>query len=182
MPHNNIIAGETESDIWKVIADQLEAKEGNADYSAQFAASKHTVTMDIDITVDEEDPEDEPGTSFRAVVPDHVTFRFRIVKQNLKHDIAKLFGMQDVVIGHRDFDRKFLVQSNDAGKVKTLLSKPEIFEHLVNHPVSEFELKEYKLGGYVETVLVLYIAEAVTEPARLKEIFLPFRAALDYLT
>ncbi|MCW3081543.1 hypothetical protein [Segetibacter sp.] len=181
MPHQNIVTGESEDEVWKIIADQLNNKKDDLDYTAQFDTQNYCVTLDIDIHPDRGEDNDKPVTSFSVDLPDETEFRFKIQKQGLKHEIGKLFGMQDVVIGHREFDKKFLIQSNDADKVKELLSDTEVSEELLKHPIVDFKIRERKIGANKEIVLGLELEGGITEPNTLKSVFQPYKAVLNYL-
>src|SRR4051812_36907298 len=111
MPHRNNINEKTEENIWKVIADQLTNKSDEVYYTAQFFANDFCVTLDIDINPESDEEDVRPCTSFSALLPNETSFRFKIEKQGLKQEIRKLFGRQDVVVGHPEFDKKFLIQS-----------------------------------------------------------------------
>ena len=181
MPHSNIIAGKSEDEVWETIAEQLNRKEDNLDYTAQFSTEKHCIILDIDIHPDLGEEGEKPITSFSAQLPDETTFRFNIEKQGLKHQIGKLFGMQDVIIGQTEFDKKFLIQSNDEAKVKEVFSAAEISDELLKNPVIGFKIRERKIGTTKEIVLSLDIEGGITEPDKLKEIFRPFRIVLNSL-
>jgi hypothetical protein len=181
MPHQNIITGNSEDEVWKIIADQLNEKKDNLDYTAQFNTATHCVTLDIDIHPDRGEEDEKPLTSFSVQLPDETSFRFKIQKQGLKHEIAKLFGMQDVVIGDREFDKKFLIQTNDVDKVKEVLSDDRVHSELLKHPVVDFKIRERKIGANKEIVLGLDLEGGITEPERLQSAFQPFKAVLGYL-
>ncbi|MCW3111204.1 MAG: hypothetical protein JWQ09_5710 [Segetibacter sp.] len=180
MPHRNIITGKSEDEVWKIIADQLNSKEDNRDYTAQFSTQSYCVTLDIDINPDRDDEDGKPVTSFSAQLHDQTSFRFKIAKQGLKQEIGKLFGMQDVIIGHPEFDKKFLIQANDVSKVKEILSDAEVSAELLKHPVVDFKIRERKIGANREIVLGLYLEGGITEPDKLKNIFQPFKIVLNY--
>lgn len=181
MPHRNTIEGKSEDEIWKIIADQLTAKENNLDYTAQFLTQKHCVILDIDIHPDRGEENEKPVTCFSAKLPDETNFRFKIEKQGLKQEIGKIFGMQDVIIGHPVFDKKFLIQSNAEEKVKELFSNSEVTEILLKHPVIDFKIRERKIGANKEIVLGLYLEGGITEPEKLKDLFQPFKIVLSLL-
>ncbi len=183
MPHRNIITENSEEEVWKAIAGQLNSKEDNLDYTAQFTTQNHCVTLDIDIHPDRvyDDEDVKPLTSFSTPLPDETSFRFRIEKQSLKHEIGKLFGMQDVIIGHPAFDKRFLIQSNDEAKVKDIFSNAEVSATLLQHPVDDFEIREHKIGANKEIVFRLNLEGGITEPAALKDIFQSFKTVLNTL-
>jgi hypothetical protein len=178
MPNSNIIPAETDAEIWKIIEDQLTTKNDTQDYTAQFSTNGQAVTLDIDIDPERADESGKALTSFSAKLPPGTAFRFRIVPQRFKQTIGKLFGMQDVIIGDPEFDRQFLIQSNDEEKVKEILSNETVSGTLLGQPVAEFDLREDKIGAFKEVVLVLDIEGAITEPDTLKTIYQAFATVL----
>ncbi|GEO10825.1 hypothetical protein [Segetibacter aerophilus] len=181
MPHQNIITGNSEDEVWKTIADQLNNKKDDLDYTAQFNTTDHCVDLDIDIHPDRGEEGEKPVTSFSVQLPDETSFRFKIQKQGIKHEIGKLFGMQDVIIGNREFDKKFLIQSNDVDKVKKVLSDEKVSSELLKHPVVDFKIRERKIGANKEIVLGLELEGGITETDRLKDAFQAFKAVLNHL-
>ncbi|MDQ6815635.1 MAG: hypothetical protein M3040_18040 [Bacteroidota bacterium] len=181
MPHSNIIDAPSEDEIWRIIADQLNNNKDDLDYTAQFQCDNYSITLDIDIHPDRGEDNDKPITSFSSELPLESPFRFNIEKQGLKHEIAKLFGMQDVIIGHPEFDKKFLNQSNDVEKVKKVLSDADVSAELLKFPVVDFKIRERKIGMTKEIVLDLSLEGGITEPEQLKNIFQPFKTVLGYL-
>jgi hypothetical protein len=57
-------------------------------------------------------------------------FKLLITQQGLIDNVAKLFGMQDIQIGNKQFDKKFIVKSNDEAKTLLLLSNNSITKSL----------------------------------------------------
>lgn len=53
-------------------------------------------------------------------------FRFEIYNESFVRKIEKVFGAQDIVIGYEDFDKTFIVKSNNEFKIKTLLRNKEL--------------------------------------------------------
>jgi hypothetical protein len=181
MPHRNIIAEESEEAIWKVITDQLNSRKDEQDYSVQFSFGNYRVTLDIDILPDHGEDGEKPYTSFTTPVSNDNNFRFKIEQQGLKHQIGKLFGTQDIVVGQPDVDKKYLIQSNNEEKVKEMLKQSELSTALLRHPVANFEIKENKIGVTRETVLRLDVEGAITEPSILQSLFQTFKTALSKL-
>jgi len=181
MPHSNIIAAKSEDEVWKIIAEQLNSKENNQDYTAQFSTQYHSVDLDIDIHPEGGDENGKQMTSFSAPLSDKTSFRFRIANQGLKHTIGKLFGMQDVIIGHPEFDKKFLIQTNDAAKVKKAFSDEQVTAALLEQPIVVFEIREHRIGANKQILLGLDLEGGITEPDKLKNIFQPFKIVLNQL-
>jgi hypothetical protein len=181
MPHSNIIEARSEDEIWKTIAEQLAAKNNTLDYTAQFVTGDKSVTLDIDIDPNRSDDSDKPVTTFTTPLTEEVSFRFRIEKQGLKHTIGKLFGMQDVIVGQPEFDKKFLIQSNDVEKVKQLFSDPAVSAALMEEPVADFEIREHRIGANREVILGLDLEGIITDAQKLQKLFQPFKIVLSHL-
>jgi hypothetical protein len=181
MPHSNIIPANTEEETWQIIADQLQTKKDNRDYTAQANFEDHCITIDIDFHPDSAHETEHGTTLFTAPLPEEVNFRFCLTRQDFKSGIKKLFGMQDVVVGNEELDKKFIIQTNKEDKIKEILSRKEVAGKLLELPVLNFELRELKLGANKEVVLSLDIEGRVKEAQALKEIFIPFKAVMDYL-
>jgi hypothetical protein len=182
MPHSNIITGNSDDEIWEQISSQINEKEEINDYSVQFESGKDCITIHIDFHPDGRENNLQPTTSFISHLPAETNFRFRIQKQNLKHEIGKLFGMQDVIIGDPEFDKKFLIESNDVDKVKEVLSQPEIKSELLKQPIINLEIADRKFGAHREIVLTLDIKGGMRDPAELKSIYRPFKQILNFLS
>ena len=65
-------------------------------------------------------------TRLRApyVNPDH--FRFTIYRRGLFSEIAKWLGMQDIAVGHANFDRDFIIKGTDESKLRRLFANAKI--------------------------------------------------------
>jgi hypothetical protein len=181
MPHKNTITANSDDEIWKIIADQLNSKNDNLDYTAQFSTDSHCVTLDIDINPDRGEEDEKPLTSFSAELSDQTSFRFSIQKQGLKHEIGKLFGMQDVIVGQPEFDKRFLIQTNDEEKVKKIFSNEDVSAKLLELPVVDFKVRERRIGANIEIVLTLNLEGGITEPETLKDAFQCFKKVLSQL-
>ena len=54
------------------------------------------------------------------------SFNFRIYRRRAYSGIQKKLGLEDIEIGIPEFDVPFIIQSNDARKVKMLLKRRRI--------------------------------------------------------
>lgn len=181
MPHSNVISGSSEQEMFKTVEEQLKNKKDDRDYSVEFSIHNHTVNIDIDYHASTDDDEMSGTTLITAPLSSDVAFRFALTKQTLKSNVKKLFGMQDVIVGNAELDRKFIIQSNDEARVKELLSDPEISGPLVEFPIIIFEVRELKIGATQETVLTYDVEGRITDAARLQRVFAPFGKVLTYL-
>jgi hypothetical protein len=82
------------------------------------------------IVLDLEESDNIDGMTYytraRALFNTNSTFRFEIYRDDLIATIGKLFGLQDIVIGDRPFDKEFIIQGNDEDLVCELLHNERI--------------------------------------------------------
>lgn len=55
-------------------------------------------------------------------------YELLITQQGIVENVSKLFGAQDITIGQKKFDRKFMLKSNDEAKTLLLMSDKSISE------------------------------------------------------
>lgn len=65
-------------------------------------------------------PKGPTMTRIRAPYLNRDSFSFRILRENASTALGKKFGLQDILIGHPDFDRHFVVQGNDEVKLRQM--------------------------------------------------------------
>ena len=82
----------------------------------------------------------------RIIVPFNSieNFRFKIYKSGLKSNIEKLFGGQDVKIGREDFDKKYIIKTNNEHKIKTLLQNQNIRSLIEKQENIHIEISDQK--------------------------------------
>jgi hypothetical protein len=113
-------------------------------------------------------------------------FRFRIFRKKIFSDIAKFFGMQDIVVGYEDFDQDFIIQGNDEVKVKKLFANPNIRALInVRRDISFWVRDDEGFWGktYPEgvDVLVFQVVGVIKDIERLKTLYALFAETLNQL-
>ncbi len=96
-------------------------------------------------------------------------------------EIGKFFGMEDIETGYPEFDKKVIVKTNDASRLKSLFSEKntrmpfidlsDFTFHITQHHIDE----THKKADFLE----LSIEEAITDIPRLKLIYNAFSKVLD---
>lgn len=125
-------------------------------------------------------------TRFRAAYVYRDDFTFRIFRRNLMHDIGKKFGLQDIEVGHKQFDRDFIIQGSDKRKLEMLFSHARIRELLSRQKHIELKIKQDEgifKKQYPEGVHELYFTAlgVIKDLDRLYDIFDLFTELLDHL-
>ncbi len=75
-----------------------------------------------------------PFTRMRAPYVNPDGFRFRVYRAGVFTELGKILGMQDIEVGHSEFDRAFVIQGNDPVKVHLLFGNAEIRRLLEAQP------------------------------------------------
>jgi hypothetical protein len=125
-------------------------------------------------------------TRLRApyVNPDH--FRFTICRRGLFSDIAKWLGMQDIEIGHPDFDRDFVIKGTNESKLRVLFDNSRLRELIAAQPQIHLTVKDNEgLFGAdfpADTdELCFHVRGIIKDVERLKLLFELFAETLDQL-
>ena len=79
-------------------------------------------------------------TRMRAPYVNRDDFKFKIVRQHAGHKIGKLFGMKDIVVGHPEFDRDFIIKGSDQRKLEMMFANPDIRALINWQPKIQLEL------------------------------------------
>jgi hypothetical protein len=114
------LSGGNDNEVWQSLAADL-AKD---DFSFNAVLQKDGITTVLTIDVD-------PGsgfsggyafTSFATKITNSTGFKFALHHEDFLDEVGKLFGMQDVVIGYPEFDKKVVVKTNDEKQVKAFFA------------------------------------------------------------
>ena len=105
------ISGNT-AEIWHQINTDFVTGNNLHDYHVLIQYENHDIEFDM---------VSSPGGSFEggydtttlsAPLPTHTPFRFAIFPEDFLNKIGKLFGMQDVITGFKEFDENVIVQTH----------------------------------------------------------------------
>jgi hypothetical protein len=113
-------------------------------------------------------------------------FRFAIYRKSFFSEIAKWFGMQDIVVGDPTFDEAFIIKGNDERKVRALFDDPKLRALIAAQPQIHFEVKDDERWfgkKFPEGVDELYfqVTGVIKDVERLHQLFLLFAETLDQL-
>ena len=125
-------------------------------------------------------------TRIRAPYVNPDRFRFTVYRRGFFSDIAKWLGMQDIEVGHRDFDRDFIIKGTDAGKVRALFDNARVRELIMAQPQIHLTVKDNE--GYFGAEfpadtdeLCFHVGGIIKDVERLKLLFELFAETLDQL-
>ena len=125
-------------------------------------------------------------TRLRAPYVNRDGFRFTITRANIFSPIAKKLGFQDVEIGDKDFDKAFVIKSNDESRVKTFLADADLRAKLSAQP--KLTLSVLNDEGFFGTTfpegvdeLKFHTVGIIKDLVRLQQLFELFAATLNRL-
>lgn len=125
-------------------------------------------------------------TRMRAPFVDPEGFRFVVYRRGIFSDIGKWLGMQDIEIGEEDFDRDFILKSDEETKLRELLGSSKIRELISQQPDIYFSVKDdegFFVSKFPEGVDELYfqVVGVIKDVERLKLLYALFAETLDQL-
>lgn len=71
-------------------------------------------------------------------------FRFRLYRKSFMDTIGKLFGAQDILINDVQFDKEFIIKSNNEYKASLLLDHKELRELMLSQESVHIEISDQK--------------------------------------
>ncbi|MGV3656557.1 MAG: hypothetical protein ACO1NX_01335, partial [Chitinophagaceae bacterium] len=122
MMEETIINAHSEAEITERLADYLQREGDSFQHRVRLQQGGKNVLLNIDIDPGGGFESGYATTRFSAPVAATNDFAFTIHPEGFLSDFAKLFGLQDEVVGYPEFDKKVIIKTNNAEKVKQVFS------------------------------------------------------------
>jgi hypothetical protein len=173
MEQITIISGNTEDELWQKVTEGLNNDE-LLEYEVTLDLAGKKVLLDIDI---------DPGGGFEsgyeftrltAGLANNNDFNFAIHHEGFIDTMGKFFGMEDIEIGYPEFDKKLIVKTNDAERVKTIFSDDDVRDTFQSLTEFTLHIANKDIEGEKEAFLELEIQKGVTDPNELRKIYHSF--------
>lgn len=205
------VFGASQNDVWKQLSDELGAKfiKGGFFKSSKVEARIKSWTITLDTYTVSTGKASVTYTRMRAPFVNHNGFRFLIYRKSPFSAVGKLLGMQDVEVGgpkfesleplfgvpsyvdlhfiessDPEFDREFIIKSNDEEKVSRLFKQSKIRELIRSQPAIELQVKSR--GGWLNRAkkkgsdeLHFQVTGVIKDLQRLKSLFELYAEVLD---
>lgn len=184
MQEERIISGHNEDEVWSQLQHDLTQTPNLLQYRAQINQQNKIIHLDIDIDLGGGFEGGYATTIFSAAFRNPDQFRFAIHEEGFFDDLGKFFGMQDVEIGYPEFDKAFIIKTNDESRVRTIFTDDEARSILLTLKDFTFEvvLTESETNGDVnDSILELIIEEGITDPIRLRHLYRVFFGTLNLI-
>lgn len=190
MENYKIIKGNTDSEIWEQVRKDLDTISYPFVYWINIQLNEHSVFLNI---------ETDPGggfesgfqsTTLTAPVPVQFTtlstrinesknFRFALHNEDFIDKLGKFFGMEDVKIGYPEFDKKLIVKTNDAGRIKAVFADEETRKLFQSLNGFNLHIAYYDDEPDKHAALELDIDRDITNVEELQRIFNAFVNVLE---
>ena len=180
--------GPSKEEIWRQLCTELGAEyvQGGFWNRDKVQATHDEWTITLDTYVVSTGKTVMHFTRLRApyVNPDH--FRFTIYRRGLFSEIAKWLGMQDIVVGHEDFDRDFIIKGTEETKLRALFDNPKLRELIAAQPKIHLTVKDNEGRWGTDfpadtDELCFHVGGIIKDLERLKLLFELFAETLDQL-
>ena len=180
--------GPSKNEIWRQLSEDIGAQFVDGGFLGSSKVQGHVgewnVTLDT-YTVST-GKTSVTYTRMRAPYVNKDGFRFTIYRAGFFSNIAKFFGMQDVEVGHPDFDRDFIIKGTDETKLRALFANPKIRELIQAQPSIHLEVKDdegWFGADFPEGVDELYfqVVGVIKDIERLKDLYELFAEVLQHL-
>ena len=136
--------GPSKDEVWGQLARELRADfvDGGFWRGSKVQASVKEWSVTLDTYTVSTGKSHITYTRMRAPYVNKDGFRFRIFRKGFFSELGKLFGMQDVEVGHPWFDEEFIIQGNHVDKLRLLFADPSIRQLIEAQPAIRLEVKD----------------------------------------
>ena len=116
--------GPSREEIWRQLSREVGGQFHDGGLFTSSAVQART--DDWIITLDTVTTNNASYTRLRAPYFNPEGFRFEIYRASIFSDVAAALGMQDINVGHRRFDRNFVIKGNAPRRIRRLFDNAEI--------------------------------------------------------
>ncbi len=176
-------------EIWQQLAQELggQHEPGKGGAPGRVRAWHHHWEVVLDTFVVSTGKTHITCTRLRAPYVNRDDFLFRIYKRHAFSGVGKMFGMQDVIVGHPEFDRDFIIQGNDERKLKMLFDHASIRQLIAYQPKIDLKIRPDEEGlfqpKFPPDINELYYQHmsVITDIPQLLDLYELFAQLLDHL-
>jgi hypothetical protein len=184
--------GPSREEIWRQVCSEIDAQYVDGGFwkgdKVQARHGQWTITLDV-YAVSHNSGKTHSTTHYTRLRAPYVNkdgFRFTIYRKSFFSDIGKWFGMQDVEVGHAEFDEAFIIKGNDEQKLRELFADENIRQLLEMQSAANLTVKDDE-GWFASTFpdgvdeLHFSTLGVIKDVDRLKSLYYLFAAVLDRL-
>jgi hypothetical protein len=180
--------GPSKKEVWKQLAGEIQADYVNNGFwvGDRVEAQVDNWVVVLDTYTVSTGKSSITYTRMRAPFVNLDNFYFKIYRTGIFSGLGKILGMEDINIGHEEFDGDFVIKSNSVEKVKQLFSNESIRALIQGQPQINLEIKDdegFFKAHFPEGVDELYfqVTGVIKDIDRLKELYELFAEVLKEL-
>ena len=180
--------GPSKDEVWRQLSDEIGADfEGGGTWKGSLVrANLGPWTTTLDTFTVSDGKTSSTYTRMRAPYQNPSSFRFTIYRKGFFSGLGKLLGMQDIEVGHPEFDEAFIIKGSDESRVRDLLDDPGLRALLEAQPRLYLSVKDdegWFRTRFPEGVDELYFQAGgvLKDRETLEGLFELFAATLDRL-
>jgi len=180
MEDEKTISAPNEELIWEQLATDFKLDPEPVEYNAVLEQSDRRILLDI-FNNHEVSFRAESFTILTSYLYSRTNFRFALHKESFIDEIGKFCGMQDYILGYKEFDDRFVIKTNDEEKTAVLFADPAIRKMLLSLPELTFGTVEYTLENAdgKAPFLELKIEKAINDLTVLRKTYRTFYRVLE---
>ncbi len=180
--------GPSRAEVWSRVASRVGGRYEDGGFwgKDRVTAEVGEWTVTLDTYTVSTGKSSHTYTRMRAPYVNPDGFRFSVRRKHLFDGIGALLGLQDVEVGHREFDEAFVIQGSDEGKLRRLFQNRELRRLLEAQPQVCLQVKDdegWFATRFPEGVDELHflVHGTIRDEARLEALFALFAETLQTL-
>jgi hypothetical protein len=182
------VFGPSKDEIWRQLCGEIGADfvEGGFWRGSKVQARVKEWSITLDTHTVSHGKHSTTYTRMRAPYVNPDGFQFTIYRKGLFSGLGKMLGMEDVEVGHQEFDDAFIIKGNNESKLRALFANPRIRELIEAQPSIHLQVKndEGWFGpSFPDGVdeLCFQVVGVIKDVERLKYVFDLFSEVLNHL-
>lgn len=165
---------------------EIRSRVGESVANPPMVAQQGQWTITLDTVTESTGETSSTYTRMRAPYVNRDRFRFTIYRKGFFTDLGKLLGMQDVDVGHPDFDEAFVIKGDDESRLRALFANGRIRALLQAQPSVYLTVKDdegWFGASFPDGVDELYfrVGGVIKDVERLKSLYDLFAETLHHL-
>lgn len=180
--------GPSRKEIWQKLSQEMDARyvKGGWAKGDKVEVSHGPWTLTLDTYAVSTGHSTVIFTRMRAPFVNPTGFRFTVYRRSIFTGLGRIFGMQDIEVGHSPFDDDFVVKATDESRIRALLGSDKIRSLIEQQKSIKFTVKDdegYFGSKFPEGVdeLLFAVAGVIKDTDRLKHLYELFAETLDEL-
>ncbi|MBO6515536.1 MAG: DUF3137 domain-containing protein [Bacteroidia bacterium] len=156
--------GSKKRDAWTAVADRMGAEftEGGFWRNDTLCLKRKNWTIYLDTFMRSTGNSSYPCTRIRAPYISTNNLQFRIYEENILSPVSKWLGLQDIQVGNKKFDHRYMIKGNDEHMIRKLFEPQDIKTLMLDIRSMAIRTKDkegYFSAHYAENADLIYFEQ-----------------------